>query len=94
MALVNENLSTTAGPGTCLNCAVGVRVDFVNQPILHEGGQLLTMPRIRPASARADQRGVGLGDGECLCDLSDSDGSEAWQNLLNVAFLIQPFGQT
>ena len=48
---------------------------------------------MRTASARADDRGVGVGDVHRLRDFSDLHRSELGLDLLNEEFFVQPSGQ-
>jgi hypothetical protein len=53
---------------------------------IHQGSKRLPVPRMRPASARADEGGVGLGDLQSLRYLSEVERPERRLNLLNVEF--------
>ena len=48
---------------------------------------------MRSASARTDERGVGLGNVHRFCDFANSFASQQRLNSLNVAFLSQPSRQ-
>jgi hypothetical protein len=56
--------------------------------------QRLPVPSMRMASARPDERGIGLGHLHDFRDLANSFASERWLNSLNVTFLRQPTRQT
>lgn len=71
----------------------GVSVSDVPQNTC-EFRQRLPMPCVGAASARPDERGVGLGDLHCFRDLANFLRSEQWLNSLNVTFLRQPTRQT
>lgn len=61
---------------------------------VHELRQRLPAPWVRAASACSDHGGVWFRDLESLRYFSDFDGLESRLNLLNVALLVQPIGQT
>jgi hypothetical protein len=51
------------------------------------------MPWMRAALARADKSGIGLRDQESLRNYPDFEFPELWQDLPNVAILVEPRGQ-
>src|SRR5438552_3335110 len=59
-----------------------------------ESSQRPPVSRMRSASARTDECGVGLRHMHCFRDLADSLASEQRLNSLNVTFLCQPTRKT